>query len=363
MVRPSGGNLLAELPTGARLLVLRLRSLGDTLLVTPALRAVKAWRPDLEVFTLVEKRFVGVFAGNPDVTEAIGFESRAQFLSTVAALRRRRFALAVDVHGGATSALLTLASGARHRAGRTHYRFRFAYNVLCPEPPEVLGRTVMHSVEDRMATFLWLGVPFAEVPAMQVFPQPAARMAVRQRLAACGVAAGARYAVIQATARFFTKEWPLARFAKLADWLHREHGLVPVFNCGPSEEERLRPVLRGRPGLCLSTSVGELAALIEGAALFVGNDSGPTHLAAALRRPLVVLFGSSSSSIWGPWKAAAEVVQNDFPCNPCPGDRCYAFAEPQCILSITLEQVQRAVERALRTVVPEVSAVSQASTG
>jgi len=361
MVRPSGGNLLAELPTGARVLVLRLRSLGDTLLITPALRALKAWRPDLEVSTLVEKRFADVFAGNPDVVETLCFESRAQVPSAVAALRRRKFALAVDVHGGATSALLTLASGARHRAGRTHYRFRFAYNVLCPEPPEVLGRTAMHSVEDRMTTFLWLGVPLGEIPALQIFPQPAARAAVRERLAVHGVPAGMRYAVIQATARFFTKEWPLARFAKLADWLHHEHELVPVFNCGPGEEERLAPALRGRSGVCLATSVGELAALIEGAALFVGNDSGPTHLAAALRRPLVVLFGSSSAGIWGPWKAAAEVVQNDFPCIPCPGDRCYAFDEPQCILSITLEQVQRAVEQALRAAVPEVSAAARAS--
>lgn len=347
-VRPSGSGLLSRLPAGARVLVLRLRSLGDTLLATPALRALKAWRPDLEVSALVEKPFSDLLAGNPDVAERIEFDGAGNLLPVVGQLRRRNFALAVNVHGGTLSALLTLASRARYRAGRTHFRFRFAYNVLCPEPPAVLGRTAMHTVEDRLSTFYWLGVPRQEVPGLQIFPQDGGRRAVREKLAGHGLAAGARYAVLQPTATFFTKEWPRERFAELGEWLHREHGLFPIFSCGPGEERRVAAGVRGRGGICLDgLSVGELMALIEGAALFVGNDSGPTHIAAALGRPLVVLFGSSNSVAWAPWQAAHQLVQNYYPCNPCPGDRCYAFDEPKCILSITLGQVQQAVERAL----------------
>ena len=96
----------------------------------------------------------------------------------------------------------------------------------------------------------------------------------------------------------------------------------------------------------------QFAAALAEARLFVGNDSGPAHMAAALGRPLVVIFGSSSSPIWGPWQPQAahpqaSVVQNKFECNPCPGDHCYKFAQPECILSITFEQVKAAVERSL----------------
>lgn len=347
-VSPSGGQLLSELPAGTRVLVLRLRSLGDTLLTTPALRALKAWRPDLQISALVDRRFADVLAGNPDVADRIEYDGASGLLGVVGLLRRRRFSLCVNVHGGTLSALLTLGSGARYRAGRTHFRFRFAYNVLCPEPPVVMGRTVMHTVEDRMSTFYWLGLPQGEVPSLQIFPQEPARLAVRAKLAAHGVSSGARYAVWQPTATFFTKEWPLERFAELGEWLDRERGLVPVYSCGPGEEKRVAAAVDGRGGVCLAPlSVAELIALIEGAALYVGNDSGPTHIAAALRRPLVVLFGSSNSAAWRPWQAAHELVQNYYPCNPCPGDRCYAFDEPKCILSITLAQVQQAVERAL----------------
>lgn len=347
----SGSNLLAQLPAGARLLVLRLRSLGDTLLTTPALRALKAWRPDLEVSALVDPRSADLLAGNPDVAERVQFNPASGWWSVVRHLRRRRFDLCINVHGGTTSALLTLASGARFRAGRVHFRFHWGYNVLCPVPGDVLGRTAIHTVEDRMSTFYALGLPQREIPPLQIFPQEQARQALRARLAAQGLAADARYAVLQATATFFTKEWPLDRFAALADWLEREHGLLPVFSCAPGEEARLAAALNGHAGRLLTgLTVAELVALIESARLLVGNDAGPAHIAAALARPLVVLFSSSNSVAWAPWQAAHERVQNYYPCNPCPGDRCYAFAQPECILSITLAQVEQAVERALARV-------------
>ena len=101
-------------------------------------------------------------------------------------------------------------------------------------------------------------------------------------------------------------------------------------------------------------SLGEFAAALDGARIFIGNDSGPAHMAAALGRPVVVIFASSSSVIWGPWPlttagVSSRIVQNHFDCNPCPGDRCYQFARPECILSVTFEQVRSAVQEVLRS--------------
>jgi ADP-heptose:LPS heptosyltransferase len=129
--------------------------------------------------------------------------------------------------------------------------------------------------------------------------------------------------------------------------------LAPVLICGRGEGAKLDAVARGfgRAWVRLEEPPApELVALVEGAALFVGNDSGPAHIAAALERPLVVLFGSSDSEAWRPWSRAGAlgaVVQNPYACNPCRGDRCYAFAQPECILSITPQQVRAAIERVL----------------
>ena len=99
-------------------------------------------------------------------------------------------------------------------------------------------------------------------------------------------------------------------------------------------------------------SLAQFAAALAGARLFVGNDSGPAHMAAALARPVVVIFGSSSSLIWGPWprqtsNPTSRVVQNPFECNPCPGDHCYKFAKPECILSVSFDQVRNTVAEVL----------------
>ncbi len=93
----------------------------------------------------------------------------------------------------------------------------------------------------------------------------------------------------------------------------------------------------------------DIVALTAGARIFVGNDSGPAHIAAAVRIPVLVIFGSSHAASWKPWKAVdSAVVQNYFDCNPCPGDRCYVYEEPRCILSISGEQVKVCLEALLR---------------
>jgi len=85
--------------------------------------------------------------------------------------------------------------------------------------------------------------------------------------------------------------------------------------------------------------------------LLAGKPAGRqvvvAHLASAAGTPAVIIFGSSSSVHWRPWRVEHRVVQNDFPCNPCKGDRCYAFDEPRCILSVTFEQVRDACETLL----------------
>ena len=346
--------LLPSLPEGARVLVIRLRSLGDALLLTPTLRALKQWRPDLRISVLLYERFAAILQGNPDVEEVIALDTDGPTapleLARIAAhLQEQGFAACFNLHGGTLSALLTLASGAPHRLGLARNRFGFVYTGRAPDPRTFLRKQRLHTVEVQVSIFQWAGLPAGEIPPLQVHPQPEARAAVASKLGACGVRQGRQYAVLHPVANFFTKEWPFERYAALAEWLEEKQGLAPVFVGGPGESGKLDAVegASSRPLRRLeSLTIPELVALIESAAVFIGNDSGPAHIAAALGRPAVVLFGSSDSVAWGPWRPQSgrnRVVQNDFDCNPCRGDRCYAFEKPECILSITQEQVRTAI--------------------
>lgn len=340
-MNPRDASLLKDLPRGAEVLIIRLRSLGDVVLLTPALSALHDWRSDLRLCVLVEKFCAPVLEGNPAAAEILFMEN---FAATAMKLRSRRFPVIYNQHAGPTSALLTAAIGAPKRVCWTRRQFSFAYNVLVPDPGDKI-----HTVEHRIEQFYATGLPRGPIPAARVYPQPDACESVAKKLEAAGVSRRSPYAVIHPGGKYFTKRWAPEKFVSFARWLNERHGIAPVFNAGGGETEIISELRQchGEFPLLDSLDLRELIALAAGARIFIGNDSGPTHVATAAGRPVVAIFGSSSSVHWRPWRTPHRVVQNDFPCNPCAGDRCYAFAEPKCILSITLEQVQLACESLL----------------
>ena len=351
-------DVLPGLPLQAKILFIRLRSIGDTILSIPLCTALKNWRPDLRISVLVEEPNDQVLANNPDIDHIISIRTadrsswkvfRAR-LSALVKMRQHRFDCCINLHGGSTSAYLTALSGARYRVGYGAFRNAFAYNIRVGSatnlPPGMKSHTVEHQIEWLRA----LGLPKAEIPPSRVIPNPQFEAIAKDRLTKAGLKMDSRYAVVQPTSKFYTKEWTAEGFAEIADYLSSRYGLSVVLTGGPGEEGKLKTVQdksQSKPKLLTSLSISELGWILSRACVFVGNDSGPTHLAAALSIPVVVLFGSSDSALWSPWKASYRAVQNPFDCNPCPGYRCQVYDEPRCILSITPSQVKAAIDALL----------------
>jgi lipopolysaccharide heptosyltransferase III len=353
--------LLPGLPPGARVLIIRLRSIGDIVLLTPALRLVKEWRPDLRLSVVVESRFHELLEGNPAVEDIFapgqgsGWGKFISRYEVIRSLRRCAFAISMNLHGGPTSRLLTRWSGARWRVGFAHFRASGLYHVLVPDARTILSQPSIHTAEHQAAAFFHLGLPRQEIPRAQLFSGLAQATWWNAKRRDLGITPGKPYAIVHPAALYKTKEWVFGKFAQIGEYLEKEAGLAPVYTCGPGESAVLDGVEKAA-GTSIrrleEMSLAQFAAALAGARLFVGNDSGPAHMAAALARPVVVIFGSSSSPIWGPWpqqstRPAARVVQNPFDCNPCPGDRCYRFDKPECILSVTFDQVKDAVNAVL----------------
>lgn len=366
----AAGSILPALPIGARILVVRLRSIGDIILLTPALRLLKEWRPDLRVAVMIEPRFRELLENNPDVDEIMapgsgrGWNKIKSRLQSVRDVRARHFSVCVNLHGGPTSAFITRASAATCKVGFHHYRGRGTYHILVPDARMILGQPAVHTAELQAAAFFHLGLPKSEVPRARMFVSSRHHGWWEKKREELGVLQNQEYALIHPTALYATKQWAPENFARTGTYLERDKGILPVYSCGPGESSVLDAVERAS-GSALrrleGAGLGEFAAAVAGARLFVGNDSGPAHMAQALERPSVVIFGSSSSVIWGPWprpensvsiktnraEDPVQVVQNFYECNPCPGDRCYRFERPECILSVKFEQVQSAVEEVL----------------
>ena len=277
---------LSRLALNSRVAVIRLRSLGDCVLSTPAIHLLKTFRPDLKIGVVVEDRFTGVYENNSGIAEILP--------PSVAALRSFAPKLCVNLHGGTRSARLTVLSGAQTRAGFEIFRPAWAYNLRIPTAQQILGITRrVHTAEHMASAFFYLGVPISEIPRASLYPGPA-----RSRFAPQG-----RYAVIHPFAAKPEKTWPAASFVKLAESLDLE----PVF-VGASTDDFL-PFDRWKNAR--GASLPELAQLMRDAALFIGNDSGPAHIAAAFGLPSVVLFGPSDARIWSPWRTPSQVLQSE----------------------------------------------------
>lgn len=272
--------MLEKLPSGAKVLIIRLRSLGDCVLTTPAIHILKRTRPDLRVAVMVEDRFADVFRGNPDVNAVLPPHPAAALIWNPK--------LTINFHGGSRSMWLTAASTARYRAGFAHFRNSAIYNLRIPRAQEILGeaRTV-HTAEHMASAMFWLGAKRMEIP--------------RAKLHVPILPPERPYAVIHALASAASKSWPAERFLAIARSLQHYE---PIFIGGPGDD--LTPFQEFRTQI--NPSLKDTFTLIQSASLFIGNDSGPAHIAAAFNVPLVVLFGESDPVIWAPWRAHARTL-------------------------------------------------------
>jgi ADP-heptose:LPS heptosyltransferase len=277
-------SVLDQLPRGARVAVIRLRSLGDCVLTTPALDILKRARPDLKLAVMVEDRFRAVFEGNPSLDAILG--------PSLPVLRAWSPRLCLNLHGGPRSAWMTAASGARFRAGFGHFRHRFAYNLRISRAQQILDvRRKVHTAEHLASAMFWLGAPRTEVPRARLYTVNPPEPPETPR------------AVIHAVAATPEKTWSAAGFTAVAAHL-RDRGMEPVFIGSPDDD--LTPFRAFR---VQKSSLTHLKSLLASASLFVGNDSGPAHMAAAFGLPVVVIFGPSDPEIWGPWRTDSEVLR------------------------------------------------------
>lgn len=275
--------LLERLPSGSRIAVIRLRSLGDCVLTTPALALLKAHRPDLRIGVVVEDRFAAVFEGNPHVDQILPPTARV--------MAKWHPKMALNFHGGSRSMWLTAASGAEIRAGFAHHAYSFLYTAKIPRAQEILAEDRrVHTAEHIASAMFWMGVPRTEIP--------------RARLHAGATPLAGAYVVIHPFASTPQKTWPAERFIAVAEHLRDKAGLEPVFLAGPADDPGAFAnfrVIRNAP-------LAQVKSLMAGAQLFIGNDSGPAHIAAAFGVPVVVLFGPSDPVNWAPWRTESQVL-------------------------------------------------------
>lgn len=346
-----------------RVLVVKLRHHGDVLLSAPVFSVLKGRAPHAEIDALVYEDTRPMLEGHPAIAEvhtigrgwrelpaAAKLAAEWRLFST---LRARRYDLLVALTEHNRGAWLARTLGVRWSvapaySGRSRFWKRsFTHRFELPKNPR------RHAVERNLDALRRLGIqPAPEERRVVLVPGAEAEAAIDRRLAEAGLAAKG-FVHVHPASRWLFKAWPAERFAALADRLH-DTGHRIVLTAAPSEPElALVRAIRSRTRADVTDLSGQLslkalAALAARARLFVGVDSAPMHIAAAMGTPTVAIFGPSGDTEWGPWMVSHRVVASDrHPCRPCGIDGCGGGKLSDCLATLPVEAVWDAAQSLL----------------
>ncbi len=306
------------------ILLVRLRLIGDVVFTTPIVHALKRRFPAARLTYLVEPAAAPVIAANPDIDHVLvvprtrGWRRILDDLRLARRLRRERFDIAIDLHGGPRSGWLTWATRAPLRVGYDVPARAWLYTRAVHRPRVLRAR---HSVENQWDLVAALDAGFGASPdpsadRVRMPVEPGARTAIDRRLLAAGVPPEGRLIVLHVSAGNPFRRWPERAFADLAVALATAGPERWVLlTSGPSDHDAAARVLQdsrtraGGPGSRILDAEGltlaELRALMDRASLFVGGDSGPLHIAATSDVPVVGLYGPTLKERSAPWRPRA----------------------------------------------------------
>src|SRR3989454_5077387 len=306
------------------ILIIKLRYIGDVLLATPVLRALRDRFPEARLTMVVNRGTEDIVKWNPDLNEVLVVDRGrpAEAVRFLRDIRRRRFECVIDLTDGDRSAILARLSGALVRVGfNEEHRWRgLLYTSVVST-----GQRVVHRIERDLEALRPLGIepkvgPLVLRTSSQDDEEGVALL--REIGPEESSTDGARPLVMMHPgARYWFKAWPAERFAELADRLTNSCG-CRVLVAGDANDKPVAEAIQARARsaptvLAGRTTLLQLAAVLKRCALFVGNDNGPMHMAAALGTPVVALFGPSEPSVWGPRGGKAEVLYKELDCRRC----------------------------------------------
>ncbi len=338
------------------ILVVKLSAIGDVIHALPVSYAIKEQYPEAHLTWVVEQAAYAILADNPCIDELILFEkakfrSIGGFLREIGPFRRRlrtrRYDASLDLQGLFKSAAIAWNAGAKLRIGTANMR-EGAHLVSRP----VCGAHAEgHIVERYLDVARALGCRVGEV-RFPVSVSDRDRMAADTLLAREGVQEGRPFVAFAVGANWPNKRWPVEHFAALADRLYHAHYVPVLVGGGRLDETLAEDILRVSEippvNLVGRTNLKQLAHVFTRAALVLGGDTGPVHLAAGLRVPTVMLMGPTDANRNGPYGQLQNAIEADRPCRGCWKRACPKGLD--CLAAISVDAVAAQIGAVLRSV-------------
>lgn len=350
-----------------KILCLRLRRIGDIVLTTPALMALKTAWPESEVHYLVEKPYAQLIEHHPGVDQAIIVPPKPsilEFMSLLRRLRREKYDFIIDFHGGPRAFSIVLFTPAQQKIGYRLPGKHWFYDFSIPRGSEAQP---IHSAENHLNLIRALGREVISLPPLTLpEPLPAEKEKVHHLLAQHSLHAK-NFLVLHVGAGNEFRHWGQDNLSLFLQLQNQQKPSFPLCLVGGPEDkpsaQLLMDQLKSQPSVSVlnlvnAFSLRELYYFFQQALLFIGPDSGPMHLAAAAGLPLVVYFGPTLPAHFGPWQAKATILERPYNCRPCRQRHCTLDNFP-CLRTISPQEVWQAVNQMVEEISVSVDSSDQ----
>ena len=332
-----------------KILVIKLRYIGDVLLTTPVLKNLRLNDANVRLDIMVNKGTDEVLKHNRDINTIIHVErnSLVRQIGFVRSLRGEKYDLVIDLTDSDRSAILSFMSGAPTRVG---YNSEKRWRGRCYTHVVPVDRDKMHTVDYQLEALRMLGIQIKSselvLPLSQEDHAFADRIMDEYKLND-----GRPIVLIHPGARWWFKSWPLECFSKLADGIKQNLNCHLIFAGGSADQDIVNKIQKSMTTKAISligkTTILQLAALLKLCRLFIGNDNGIMHVAAAAGTPVIAFFGLTDPLLWGPRGTGHVVFYKGIDCSPCFPDGCVR-GDQSCMRLIMISEVLDAVKNILK---------------
>lgn len=335
-----------------KVLILKPSSLGDVVHALPVARLIKRHRPDAEIHWWIDANLAPLIEGDPDLAGVIRFNRRnflkpenlRKFWRDLRWMRAQHFDWVIDLQGLARSGTIAWLANGKRLIGLDEPRegARGYYDIIVQRPS-----WDTHAVDWYLRVLDPLGIPAtSDFDWLPVRPLVAAEVKVKWQTN------GARWVLLQPGARWENKRWPVENFAAFVQQLGAaEPSLKFAVLGGRDDAEAGKKIAAVLPERCLDltgkTTLPEMIEWVRLGSLLVTNDTGPMHVAAALRKPLVAIFGPTAPQRTGPYGQLSSVLRVGLPCVPCMKSRCHFERPLACLHDVAVARVVAAARSRL----------------
>lgn len=339
-----------------RILIVRTDRIGDVLLSTPVIKAVRDKYPDAFIAMMVSPYSKDIVNGNPYLDQVITYDKDAEHKGWISSmkfafwLKKKKFDLAIILHPTNRVHLVTFLSGIPKRIG---YDRKLSF-LLSDKIKHTKQLGEKHELEYSLDFLKYLNIQITD-KALFMPIKPESERQVEELLSKEGVSRDDLLIAINPGASCPSKIWPYERFAVVADELIEKYGFKILIISGPKDVQLVDKVTKTMRNKAINlggkTSISQLASILKRCKLFISNDSGPVHLASALGVPVAVIFGRNQKGLspkrWGPLGKNNQVLHKEVGCIICLAHNCKK--EFECLKSITTNEVLKAANLILET--------------